>query len=220
MIPARSAIACTVGLLWSLAAASQTFPLDYIEKSRGSWDRHPDPATVDPVMDSVMRAITGKGLAEMLVYNTERATLEEVEQLRKQMRAAGYDLDSIAAFGYVEERIMGPEGSPEMRMVASVGPGVHGFSFNMLNDSVPQPCPSCVPDTARNIAGEAWVFIVRLLLQRNVDELVRLARAEVAANDLSVPPTREYQIYFYDRSRTPTIEHIFLHETVLGVKDR
>ncbi len=220
MIPARSAITCTVGLLFSLAAISQTFPLDYIEKSRGSWDRHPDPATVDPVMDSVMRAMTGKGLAEMIVYNTERATLEEVEQLRKLMRAAGYDLDSVVAFGFVEERIMGPDWSPDKRMVISVGPKVQGFSFNMLNDSVPQPYPNCVPDTARNVVGDAWVFIVRLLLQRNVDELVRLARAEMAANDLSVPPTREYQIYFYDRRRTPTIEHIFLHESVLGVKDR
>jgi len=219
MIPARSAIACTVGLLWSLAAASQTFPLDYIEKSRASWDRHPAPSTVDPVMDSVVRAMTGKGLLETLVFSTERGTLDEVDKLRKLMHAAGYDLDSVAAFGFVEERIMGPDWSPDMRMVVSVGPAVRSFSFNVLNDSVPQACPTCAPDTARNVAGDAWVFIVRLLLQRNVDELVRLARAEVAANDLSVPPTRQYQIYFYDRRRTPTIEHIFLHETVLGVKD-
>ncbi len=170
-------------------------------------------------MDSVMRAMTGKGLAETLVFNTERATLEEVGQLRKLLRAGGYDLDSVAAFGFVEERVIGPNWSPDKRMVVSVGPKVHGFSFNMLNDSVPQPYPNCVPDTARNVVGDAWVFIVRLLLQRNVDELVRLARAEMAANDLSVRPTTEYQIYFYDRRRTPTIEHIFLHETVLRVKD-
>lgn len=221
MKAARSSITCTVGILLSLAAISQTFPLDYIEKSRGSWDRHPDPTTVDPVMDSVMRAMTGKGLAETLVFNTERATLEEVEQLRRLMSLAGHDIDSVASFGSVEERNLEAAWPPPMtkRVVLAVGREVHGFSFDMLNDTVPRPCPPCVPDTSEHAPTDAWAFIVRLLLQRNVDELLRSAKAEMAANDLSVWPTREYQIYFYDRRRTPTIEHVFLHETVLRVKD-
>lgn len=211
-----------MGILWWLSAASQTFPLDYIAKSRGSWERHADPSTVDPVMDSVMRAMTGKGLAETLVFNTERGTLEEVEQLRKLMSLAGHDIDSVESFGFVEERNMEAAWPPPTNkcIVLAVGRKVDGFSFDMLNDTVPQPCPTCIPDTSQHDTTDAWAFIVQLLLQRDVDELVRLAVAEMAANDLSVRPTREYQIYAYDRRRTPTIERIFLHETVLGVKDR
>lgn len=222
MIPARTAIAFTTCILLSLTAISQTFSLDYIEKSRSSWDRRATPTTVDPVIDSVMRAMTGKGLAETLVFNTERATLEEVEQLRRLMSLAGHDIDSVASFGSVEERNMEATWPPPMnkRIVLAVGREVQGFSFDILNDTVPQPCPTCVPDTSEHAPTDAWAFIVRLLLQRNVDELVRSAKAEMAANDLSVRPTREYQVYFYDRTRTPTIEHIFLHETVLVEKGR
>ena len=221
MMMARSAIACTACILLPLAAASQTFPLDYISKSRGSWDRRPDTAMVDPVMDSVMRAMTGKGFAETMVFNSERATLEEVEQLRKLMSLAGHDIDSVGSFGFAEETNMEAGWPPptNKRIVVMIGRTVHGFSFDMLNDTVPQPCPTCIPDTSQHAPTDAWAFIVRLLLQRNVDELVRLAKAEMAANDLSVPPTRQYRIYAYDRRRAPTIEHIFLHETVLGVKD-
>lgn len=173
-------------------------------------------------MDSVMRAMTGKGLVETLAFNTERATLEEVEQLRRLMNQAGLDIDSVASFGLVEERNMEAAWPPptNKRIVLAVGSTVHGFSFDMLNDTVPQPCPTCIPDTSEHDPTDAWAFIVRLLLQHNVDELVRCAEAEMAANDLTVPPTREYQIYAYDRLREPTIEHIFLHDTVLGVKDR
>ena len=137
------------------------------------------------------------------------------------MALAGHDIDSVQSFGFVEERNMEVAWPPptNKRIVLTIGSAVYGFSFDMLNDTVPQPCPTCIPDTSEHDPTDAWAFIVRLLLQRNVDELVRSAKAEMAANDLSVRPTREYQIYTYDRRRTPTIEHIFLHETVLGVKD-
>lgn len=207
-------------LLFQVRSVAQSFPLDYLENLSPTWSRpQPPDLSVDPKLDSMMRASTGKGLWEAQMRAEERSARDEVERLERLLAMVGENIHSVQAFTFVEEQPLTPTWPPVgQRGVVILGPVVHCFSFDPITDTIPRIRATYVPDTSAKEGTDAWDFVVQHALRRDVDGLVRLAKAESSANDLSVQPSWQYEIIDYDRRRLRTIEHIFLHETVMSVK--
>lgn len=166
-----------------------------------------------------MRASTGKGFWEALMLAEERSVRDEVERLERLMAMVGDNIDSVPAFTFVEEQGLTQTWPPvRQRSVLALDSVVYGFSFDPITDTSPRICVACVPDTSAKDGTDAWAFVVRHSLRRDVDVLGRLAKAEATANDQIVRPSWQYKVIDYDRRRHRTIELIFLHETVMFVK--
>jgi len=195
---------------------AQTFSEDFVELERPLWKESVRSLQVDPMMDSVWRASTGKGFLETLIIKNEAATYEEIERIRQVIALTGNDLDSIVSFTMISEQLLDHarlDPSAQRTIVIAAG-RVHGSVTDPAADTIPKACEECIPDTSELSANDPWSLFAGMLIKGQLDELEHIARSEAETIDHAIPATRQFEIIEYNQGSKPSIQRMFLHDEV------
>jgi hypothetical protein len=200
----------------------QNFSKDYFEHCRPSWERQvtdSEKKAVNPKIDSMMFAATGRHIWEVDVQKEKQNAFNNIRYYKKIMKLKDLDIDKLQDFILIEESTIGGDWD-----LASIKNGVviidkqyFSYSINLedtnslgLNNSFLKSYDSIDKKDARSI-------LFHLAKNNKPNEIEDLAIKEMNYRKPEYEPTKQYEVITYNRKLTKKVRLCYLHELLTDI---
>ncbi|WP_425077902.1 hypothetical protein [Psychroserpens sp. S379A] len=208
-------------ILFSISTYSQTFSESYYELFRKSWEKEPTKemiGQIDPKMDSLYRATTGKGFWEMQAEGLKNSTTNNISNYKKVFKLKNLDIDKIDKFIIIEESNRGMNFPPDFsrKGFVLIGTDIFTYYYNpgeenslkLSNDYFNESNPNhesrkIITDIAKSDKNEQFSVLAKKEMELGIGE-----------------PRVEYEIIVYDKKiDEKPLKIIYLHDFVTEIKN-
>jgi hypothetical protein len=208
-------------ILFSVSTYSQTFSESYYNLFKKSWKKKPTKEMIDqidPKMDSMYKATTGKGFWEMQAEGLKNSTTNNINNYKKIFELKNLDIDSIPKFIIIEESNRGMNFPPDFSRKGFVIIGSEKFTYfynpeeenslklsnSFFDESNPnQKSRKIVTDIAKSDKLEQFSILAEKEMKLGIGE-----------------PKVEYEIVVYDiKMAEKPLKIIYLHEFITEMKN-
>ena len=208
-------------ILFSISAYSQTFSESYYDLFRKSWEKEPTKEMidqVDPKMDSLYRATTGKGFWEMQAEGLKNSTTNNINNYKKAFDLNNLDIDKIDKFIIIEESNRGMDFPPDFSRKGFVIIGSEMFTYYYNPEKENSLKLTSDFFDKSNINYKSRKIVTDIAKSNNIEQFSVLAKKEM---EIGIgEPKIEYEIVVYDeKMEEKPLKIIYLHEFITELKD-
>lgn len=208
-------------ILFSISVYSQNFSESYYNFFRKSWEKEPTKEMIDqidPKMDSLSKATTGKGFWEMQAEELKNSATNNINNYKKVFELKNLDIDKIGKFIIIEESNRGMEFPPDFSRKGFVIIGSETFTYfynpeeenslELSNDFFDESNPNhksrkIVTDIAKSDKIEQFSILAEKEMELGIGE-----------------PKVEYEVVVYDKKLDEKpLKIIYLHDFITELKD-
>ena len=208
-------------VLFSISAYSQTFSESYYDLFKKSWEKEPTKEMinqVDPKMDSLYRATTGKGFWEMQAEGLKKSTTNNIKSYKKVFELKNLDIDKIDKFIIIEESNRGMDFPPDFSRKGFVIIGSDTFTYHYNPEDENSLKLSNDYFVESNPNYKSRKIVTDIAKSDKIEQFSVLAEKEM---ELGIgEPKVEYEIVVYDKKMDEKpLKIIYLHDFITLLKD-
>ncbi|SFS96399.1 hypothetical protein SAMN04487906_2371 [Zhouia amylolytica] len=208
-------------VLFSISAYSQTFSESYYDLFRKSWEKEPTKEMidqVDPKMDSLYRATTGKGFWEMQAEGLKKTTTNNINNYKKVFDLKNLDIDKIDYLIIIEESIRGTNFPPDFsrKGFVVIGSDMFTYYYNPENGNSLKLTSDFFDESNPNYKSRQ--VVTDIAKSNKVEQFSILAKKEM---EIEIgEPKIEYEIVVFDKKMgDKPLKIIYLHDFITELKD-
>jgi hypothetical protein len=200
----------------------QNFSKDYFEFCRPSWEKQvtdEEKKAVNPLIDSMMFAATGRHAWEIDVEKEKQIALDRIIYYKNIMNLKGLDIDSLDNFILIEESTIGGDWARATIKNGMVIYGKQYFSYQInLEDTSSLTLNNEYLNNYNQINKKDPRSILFHLAKNNMtDEITDLAVKEMELRTTEYEPKKQFEVLIYNNKSTKKISLCYLHELLTDI---
>lgn len=204
-------------LTLKLSVLAQNFSKDYYEYCRPSWEREvkdEEKLAVDPKIDSMIHAATGRHMWEIDVQKEKQNALFKINYCKKIMLLKGLDIDKFNDFIFIEESTIGADWSTATikNGIVIYGNKYFTYSINLEDSNSLKENNSFLKSYIALDKKDPRSILFYLAKNNRTNEIVELAVKEMNLRQLEFDSTKQFEVTIYNNRSTKKIEICYLHE--------
>ena len=218
----KTKITSTIIIFLTNFIYGQNFSKDYFEHYRPSWERQitdTEKKAVNPKIDSMVFASTGRHMWEVDVQKEKENTARNIRHYKNIMQLKELDIDKIDNFILIEESTIGGDWSKAAIKNGIIVFNNAYFSYNLnLEDSTSLALTNNFLKQYESVDKKNPRSILFHLAKNNKSDLISdLAVKEMNARKPDYEPLKQFEVLIYNSKSTNKIRLCYLHELLKDI---